>query len=105
LRRDAGACGEEEAMPRVRLVKPGEEPEVLKPVYAEMAAARAALAERLGMPGGPLITESWQALAAAPELMPALWEYRKHLLKGGTLSHELKEKIAVPVVAAQGCRL
>lgn len=92
-------------MPRVRLVKPGEEPEALKPVYAEMAAARSALAERLGVAREELITESWQALAAAPELMPALWEYRKRLLKGGTLPQELKEKIAVPVVAAHGCRL
>ncbi len=92
-------------MARVRLVRPGEEPEALKPVYAEMAASRSALAERLGVAREELITESWQALAAAPELMRALWECRKHLLKGGTVSQELKEKIAVPVVAAQGCQL
>ena len=92
-------------MARVRLVKPGEEPEVLKPVYAEMAEARSSLADRLGVVVEELITESWRALAAAPELMRALWDYRTSLLKGGTLPVDLKEKIAVPVVAAQGCQL
>ena len=92
-------------MARVKLVKPGEEPEVLKPVYAAMAEARSSLAERLGVAKEALITESWQALAAAPELMRALWEYRTRLLKGGTVPADLKEKIAVPVVAAQGCQL
>ncbi len=92
-------------MARVRLVRPGEEPETLKPVYAQMAEGRSALAGRLGVEKEELITESWQALAAAPELMRALWDYRTRLLKGGSLPHDLKEKIAVPVVAAQGCRL
>jgi len=92
-------------MARVKLVRPGEEPEALKPVYAAMAEARSALAGRLGVAVEELITESWQALAAAPELMRALWDYRTRLLKGGTLPVELKEKIAVPVVYAQGCQL
>ena len=92
-------------MARVKLVRPGEEPEVLKPVYAEMAEARSSLADRIGVAREELITESWQALAAAPELMRALWDYRTRLLKSGKLPHELKEKIAVPVVTAQGCRL
>ena len=92
-------------MARVRLVRPGREPEVLKPVYAEMAEARSALADRLAVAKEELITESWQALAAAPELMRALWEYRTRLLKGGRLPQELREKIAVPVVYAQGCQL
>ena len=92
-------------MARVRLVRLGEEPDVLRPVYAEMAEARSSLADRLGVAKEELVTESWQALAAAPELMRALWDYRTRLLKGGTLPKELKEKIAVPVVAAQGCQL
>jgi hypothetical protein len=92
-------------MPRVKLVRPGEGPDAIKPVYAEMAARRAALADRLGVAKEELITESWQALAAAPELMRALWEYRTKLLKGGRLPDDLKEKIAVPVVYAQGCQL
>lgn len=92
-------------MARVRLVKLGEEPDELKPVYAAMAKSRAALAEKMGVPPAELVTETWQIYGNAPKMMQAAYDYRCHVHDGSSLPKDLKEKIAFVAVNAQKCPL
>jgi len=92
-------------MARVRLVKYGEEPDQLKPLYAAMAKSRAALAEKMGVRHDQLVTETWQIYGNAPEMMQAAYDYRCRVHEGSSLPKDLKEKIAFVAVSAQKCPL
>lgn len=92
-------------MARVKLVKYGEEPEELKPVYEAMAKSRSALAEKMGVPRDQLVTETWQIYGSAPKMMQALYDHRCRVHDGSSLPKDLKEKIAFVAVNAQKCPL